>query len=134
MIVKKQICKVKTDSIAVYVYNDTTKHSQLKSTVSLEVSINSTVQQVVNVPKDESMLSLKPKLETSVLTSKESTTKNTSYDTIQAKSNSLEVKEEVSLTHNCHYLSNILRIVHAHISFIFCFVFIDGLSFLKSKP
>ena len=130
MIVKKQICKVKTDSIAVYVYNDTSKHSRLKSTVSLEVS----VQQVVNVPKDESMLSLKPKLETSVLTSKESTTKNTSYDTIQAKSNSLEVKEEVSLTHNCHYLSNILRIVHAHISFIFCFVFIDGLSFLKSKP
>ena len=121
MLVKKQICKVKTDSIAVYVYNDTTKHSRLKSTVGLEVSINSAVLQVVNVPKNESMLSLKPKLETSVLiTPKEPTTKNTSYDTIQAKSNSLLVKSEVSLTQNYHYLSNILHVVHTfHLFFSF---------------
>ena len=91
MIVKKQICKVKTDSICVYVNNDTTHHVILRRTAALEVAVNGSLPQDVNVPKIESEPSLKPKLETpNVITSQVPSTKNT------AQSHSIPVKEEVS--------------------------------------
>ena len=51
---KKQICKVKTDSISVYVNNDTTTHSFLKNTITLEVLINSPSPHAVEIPEKDS--------------------------------------------------------------------------------
>ena len=48
LLVKKQKCKVKTDSISVYVHNNTTKLSNLESTAALEVVIKSLLPQAVN--------------------------------------------------------------------------------------
>ena len=91
MLVKKQICKVKTDSICVYVNNDTTNHVILRSTAALEVAVNSLVPQAVNVPNKESKPSVKQKLERpSVITPQVPPTKNI------AQSHTIAVKEEVN--------------------------------------
>lgn len=71
--------------------NDTSHHVTLRSTTALEVAVNGSLPQDVNVPKIESEPSLKPKLETpNVITSQVPSTKNT------AQSHSIPVKKKVS--------------------------------------